>query len=333
MVRKLVVAALLTLAVIVGGKLPAQENSGDETGSPWRLEDRAGQSLVILHFGGCVAEYLYAFDASTSERRHETYKPYLQLFDPESGQAITKGPGGLFSHHRGIFIGWSKVSCDGKTFDFWGMSGGNQIQRGFSEKVAGPGGVLLRGVVDWQTLEGTSVLEEQREIRISAVPQPFYLAVDFISRLTAVGGDLKLDGDPEHAGVHYRAANEIAAAETVYYFPKAEADPRRDRDYPWVGMSYTLGQRRYSVVLLNHPDNPRETIFSAYRDYGRFGTFLACELPKGKTLELRYRFLIARGEMPGGDVVQDAWDKYAGVASASPPPSVTVLHARPLRGG
>ena len=34
-----------------------------------------------------------------------------------------------------------------------------------------------------------------------------------------------------------------------------------------------LNGKKYSVVFLNHPDNPKGAHISAYRDYGRFGIF------------------------------------------------------------
>ncbi len=60
--------------------------------------------------------------------------------------------------------------------------------------------------------------------------------LDFHTELTAVWGEVYLDGDPEHAGVQYRAHNDGAAGgadvKAKYLFhaafvnpPKAEAMP------------------------------------------------------------------------------------------------------------
>ena len=35
-----------------------------------------------------------------------TSKPFHHAFDPSGGNFITKGPGGLYTHHRGIFYGY-----------------------------------------------------------------------------------------------------------------------------------------------------------------------------------------------------------------------------------
>src|SRR5438045_8433646 len=78
-----------------------------------------------------------ADDVSTPERRGETYKPYLHVFDAAGGGPITKGAGGFYTHHRGIFLGWNKIGVGGKTFDRWHMAGGDQVHEKFIKQEAG----------------------------------------------------------------------------------------------------------------------------------------------------------------------------------------------------
>src|SRR5205823_6030029 len=114
---------------------------------------------------------------------------------------------------------------------------------------------------------------EERTFTIRRGPAPARVTIDVVSKLKAAAGDLALDGDPEHAGIHYRPANEVATKETTYLYPVENADAHKDLDYPWVGMSYTLGGKKYSIAEISHPENPKGTKWSAYRDYGRFGAF------------------------------------------------------------
>ncbi len=39
-------------------------------------------------------------------------------------------------------------------------------------------------------------------------------------------------------------------------------------------------------------------IYSAYRDYGRFGAFFKKKIASGETLALRYRIWVVEGELP-----------------------------------
>jgi len=291
------------------------------------FQDAAGEHLDVLLDGQVAARYMYAFDTSTPARRFETSKPYLHVFDAAGRGPITNGPRGVYPHHRGIFIGWKKVTFAGKTYEIWGMNGSAIVHQRFAELSATADNATFTSLTQWRLDAGPTILSESRTTMIRRAVPPARLLIEFTSQLTAVAGDLVLDGDPEHAGVQYRPAAEIDMARTVYVFPGKDANPRVDLDFPWVGESYTLDGKRYSVVYLNHPANPRQTKFSAYRDYGRFGGYFKRELKQGETLGVRYGFLIVDGEMPSAAEVQRAWDRYAGQAAASPVPEITVRPA------
>ncbi|MDB4724532.1 hypothetical protein OAF71_01935 [bacterium] len=49
---------------------------------------------------------------------------------------------------------------------------------------------------------------------------------------------------------------------------------------------------------MNHSDNPKGSIYSAYRDYGRFGSFPKVTLKKGESLKLNYRIRVTLGDFP-----------------------------------
>jgi len=268
------------------------------------LEDKTGEYLDVLLDGRIVARYMYAYDKSTPERLHETYKPYLHVFDAEGKAPITKGPGGLFTHHRGIFIGWNRIHFDGKTYDRWHMTGGEIVHQKFLEREADSDQATFTSLTHWNDETGKPIVKEERMLTSRRAPAPFRLLIDFTAKLMAPNGDVMLDGDPEHAGIQYRPANEVVADETKYVFPKEDANPRVDVDYPWVGETYTFNGKRYSVVEMNHPDNPKDTKYSAYRDYGRFGAFFRKEIKLGQSLTVKYRFLIADGEMPATKLIR-----------------------------
>jgi len=301
--------SLFTEITVAGCQCGASPKAG------FSLKDNPGENLDILLDGCIVARYMYAYDKSTPGRLHDTYKPYLHVFDAEGKTPITKGPGGLFTHHRGIFIGWNRIGFDGKTYDRWHMTGGEIIHQKFLEQEADADQASFTSFTHWNDETSKPIIEEERTMTIRRAPTPFRLLIEFIAKLKATDGDVMLDGDPEHAGIQYRPADEVVADETMYVFPKENADPKVDVDYPWVGETYTFNEKRYSIVEMNHPENPKDTKFSAYRDYGRFGAFFKREIKSGETLTVKYRFLIADGEMPATDVIQKCWDEFAGVES------------------
>lgn len=275
------------------------------------IKDRTGEHLDVLSGDKVLVRYMYAHDTSSEERHHATYKPFLHVFDAEGKKPITKGPGGKFTHHRGIFIGWNRIGFGGKRYDRWHMKGGDIVHQGFQGGPIAGDQVIIVSETDWMGSGDEVILDELRTMVVKEGGEGgVRMVIDFTSRLTATNGEVVLKGDPEHAGVQYRPANEVDVKATQYFFPEGVTDVKKEKDLPWVGESYTLDGKRHSVVHMNHPSNPKDTRYSAYRDYGRFGAFFETTIPKGETLTVRYRFLIIDGEMPERATIENAWKAY-----------------------
>lgn len=283
-------------------------------------------SLDVVCDGKTVGRYMYAYDTATPALRHDTYKPYLHVFDAEGKMPITKGPGGLFTHHRGIFIGWNKIGCNGKSYDRWHMAGGEQVHQRFSARQADADSATFTSVVHWNDNEGKPLLEEARTMTFRRAPAPAYAVIDFQSALQAAAGDVTLGGDPEHAGIQFRPANELDTSKTTYVYAGRDVAPHQAADLAWVGETFWLNSQSYSVVQMNHPDNPAGTRISAYRNYGRFGMFPTATIKAGETCTFRYRFLVAAGEMPSAEVIQAACNAFTGKSDDVPP--VTAKRAK-----
>lgn len=226
-------------------------------------------------------------------------------------------------------VGWMKITVNGKTVDRWHMKGGEKLtgeikvadieHQKFSEMKSGADGATIISLTHWQGPDnGEVMLEEERTMSFLPAPKPAYAMIDFTSKLKAVAGDTKIDGDPEHAGLQFRPASEVDVAKTVYIYPKENAEPHKDRDYPWVGETFSLKDKIYSVIYLNHPSNPKGTAISAYRNYGRFGFFFKGSIKKDEIFNTKARFLIIAGEMPSADFIQKAWNDYAGMSEPIP---------------
>jgi hypothetical protein len=296
------IVSLLILVVVATGPTHGADDAA------FALAEQPGEHLDVTFGGRVVARYMTVFDP---ERWDETARPYLHVMDAAGQKPITKGPGGLFPHHRGIFIGYSRLSVDGRTYNFWGMGGGPQVHQRFIDQQAGPDQARFTSLVHWKTKDEQLLIEEQRTFLFRTVGEPALVCVQVDSKLTAVAADIVLGGDPEHAGVQYRPADELDKSLTRYLFPAEDNDPRRDPDLPWVALSYVLDDHVYGVVQMNHPDNPKQSIWSAYRDYGRFGAFPQAEIARGQSLTLRYQFWILQGELPDRQQIQAKYQQYA----------------------
>lgn len=276
-------------------------------------ENRQGSTLDV-HFGDRqVAQYVFPFDPSSKESRHDTYKPFLHAFDAQGKTRLTKGPGGQFTHHRGIFLGFSRARINGQRYDLWHMKEGVQVHRAFNRMQASHDQASFSSEISWQSNEGETLLEEVRAFTFLKPSGGEHSIIDMRSTLTAIAGNAELNGDPEHAGAQFRPADNIARKDTVYTFHEEGIDPKRDRDLPWVAETFRLGENKawHTVVILNHRGNPKGTVFSAYRDYGRFGAFPTFNLLKGESTVLRYQWLVFSGKKIDQERIREAYNTFS----------------------
>jgi hypothetical protein len=279
------------------------------TGKSFAWTDTEGKYADLKFGDQPVLRYMYErVDETSKERRADTFKVYHHVWNPAGTRLLTKGPGGLFPHHRGVFYGFNKISYGaGKTADTWHCNKGeSQTHEGFVAEEAGP--ILGRHTVKiaWRGQDGKIFANELREI--SVYRQGEGITLEFASRLTSDVGEIKLAGDPQHAGFQFRASQDVpdkTAKLTYYLRPDGRGEPGKFRNWPadadhanlpWNALSIVLDDQRYTICYLDRPQNPKESRFSE-RDYGRFGSYFETTVDEGKPLELNYRLWIQPGEM------------------------------------
>lgn len=270
-----------------------------------------GEMSMLMADGHPVLEYIHpTLDESSTAARELTYKPFHHLYDPDGSRRVTKGPGGQYTHHRGLFYAFNRVRYgDGKQADVWHARG--DAYQSHEETLSAEAGPVLgrhRVQIDWRGEEGKTFATEQRELTVYKTPGGHL--VEFASHLESSNGKVELDGDPQHAGFHFRADDEVASetkGQTYYLRPDGPGKPGQTRnwepksgagpvDLPWNAMSFVLGDRRYTVGYLDHDDNPKEARYSE-RDYGRFGSYFEYDLDQDHPLDVRYRVWLQHGEM------------------------------------
>ena len=295
----------------------------------WKAE--TGKTAELRLGDKPVLKYMHEHvDNSTEERRGETYKVYHHVFDPAGERLLTKGAGGLFPHHRGLFYGFNRISYAGKKADIWHCRNGeHQEHVAFLEIVSGAVLGRHRLVVDWHGRDDQVFAREEREL--TAYRTPGGTLIEFASRLAATKSTVTLDGDPQHAGFQFRATQHVpdkTKNKTYYLRPDGKGEPGSFRnwpdqadhvDLPWNALCMVVDDQRYTVCYLDHPKNPKQARFSE-RDYGRFGSYFEYEISPDKPLELNYRIWVQTGEMTVDEVAAHSYDFVQ-------PPTVTVKEA------
>jgi hypothetical protein len=249
-----------------------------------------------------------------------TFKPFHQVFDPVKGNTLLSSGSHpntkdfLYPHHRGIFFGFNKISYeqDGKkmTADIW--HGTNNVYSTADQTThADAGEVFAKQTsnISWHGSDGKTFAEETRTVVVYNVAGGTML--DWSTEMTTKLDKVRLDGDPQHAGFHFRATQEVSkntAKQTYYLRPDGKGQEGETRNWdtakkdpktinlPWNAMSFVTNGKRYTALRINHPDNPKETRGSE-RDYGRFGDYFEWDLTPKTPLKLKYRVWVQEGEM------------------------------------
>jgi hypothetical protein len=280
----------------------------------FRFVEEKGKHTDLVFDGRPVLRYVNM--PHDPNDHYYTFKPFHHVFDPATGKTqLTSGAyktakDGQFPHHRGLFYGWNKISYDGKDADIW--HGTNNVFSQHERTAAREYGEVFgreRSELSWHGKDGMTFATEVRQLTAYATPGG--TLIDFASLLSTERPSVKLDGDPQHAGFHFRANMDVAtktAKQTYYVRPDGVGKPGETRNWdakgkdpktvnlPWDAVCFVLEGKRYTVLRVNHPDNPGEARGSE-RDYGRFGDYFEYDLTPQKPLTVRYRVWVQEGEM------------------------------------
>ncbi|MCA9039168.1 MAG: PmoA family protein [Planctomycetaceae bacterium] len=290
-------------------------------------DDTEKAELTLTYDDKPVIRYMYAYDTSDDTRAHETYKVYHHVFGPDSGEQITKGPHGQYTHHRGMYVGWNKTRAGDKTYDFWHCKDGAHSRHAKVLKLeANDKSATMTTEIHWNAEDGKPVVKEERTVTVTAVELENGKSwqIDWSTKLASQMGDLILEGDRQHAGFQYRAAQAVAEAESARYvrpegFPQEpdahqvddSGNPPRHIDLNWFAMTYPLGESQYTVEYFEAHGQPHPSLYSE-RPYGRFGAYYRTEVKADQPLEMKYRLFVSEGETPTQGQIQARYNAYVG---------------------
>jgi hypothetical protein len=285
---------------------------------PFKFEETKGEHVDVMYGKRPVLRYVNK--PHDPKAHYLTFKPFHQVFDPKDSQVMLSSGAyndpkdGLFPHHRGLFFGFNKISFeqDGKKVeaDIWhGTKDVFSTHDKMTSTEAGPVFAKHTAFITWHGPGGKTFAEELRTVTVYNVPGGTML--DWSSELTTKLDKVRLDGDPQHAGFHFRATQEVSKEtkdKTYYLRPDGKGEPGKFRNWdkdkkdpktinlPWNAMCFETGGKKYTALRINHPDNPKETRGSE-RDYGRFGDYFEWDLTPKTPLKVKYRVWVQEGEM------------------------------------
>lgn len=267
--------------------------------SPTTVDTKAeaiGDASIVATKNGRLAARLVS-PVHDAKHHQATSKVFHHVYAPD-GRLLTKGPGGQFGHHRGLFLGWNQLSSGRERYDFWHCNRGEiQQHEGFIDHGEhGLGEDWQVSAINWLTPDGRALIAERRAIRARELGE--LTVLDLCSELRAFA-DVRLAGDPQHAGQQFRALQMFAeqnGPKVDYIRPLAAAGKGNDiwTGCEWIAAVLPMPDREVTVLRIEGRDNPLPTTWST-RAYGRFGATFTHRLRKGNVLKLSWTYVIANG--------------------------------------
>ena len=232
--------AILSLAFALFASLGIQPSIAADSpiltpvkGAKYHFEEKKGEYIDLLLGDQKLIRYVNEPRDGTTKDTHElTFKPFHHVFDPVDGKTLlTNGPGltsnkaNLYPHHRGIFYGFNKISYGKETCDVWhGRNGEFVLHDSVISQEANDKFGRQKSKLLWCGKDGKPFATEEREL--TASHNGTGILIDFDSVLKTDLPKVKLDGDPQHAGFHFRAAMEVSKHgknDTYYVRPDGKA--------------------------------------------------------------------------------------------------------------
>ena len=292
----------ITLKVTIGGSAVEK--------APFAWKEVEGKPVLEKDGKPLLLYFHTPFDpnAMPKEMGNPTMKPYHHLYASDGKTLLTNGPEGIYPHHRGIFFGFNNISYDGKTADVWhGKKGAHQSHDKVILQEAGPLLGRQRVAISWHGGDDKTFANEERELTVYNLTGGTLIEFESVLKTDLV--KVRLDGDPQHAGFHFRACQDVEKNKEETYFLRPDGkgeknkeinwDPKTKKgpvNLPWDAMSFMVGGKRYTVVYLDNPHNPKESR-SSERTYGRIGSYFEFDLTKDKPLKIDYRLWVQPGEV------------------------------------
>ncbi len=314
----------LRLFVCVLSIVALQSHAFADTSQP-RIEVTKIDDGARITFGGeLFAEY----------RIRSGFRPVVWPIVGPTGDPVTRGypmqpatdgEATDHPHHRSLWFGHEGVGGsntwieprEGKP-----LSGhlGEVVHRRFDELNIVGSEAVVTTTNDWLTADGKKVCEDERTLRFFATPD--YRWIDFLICLRATDSDLPIADTKEGtfavrvAGTMKVDANKGGQIVNSRGLKDAAA---WGQPAEWVDYSGPVKDKRVGIAILSHPTNFHPAPRWHVRTYGLFAANPFGEkdfpkvdgysqgvklIPKGESLQLRYRVVLHRGDETEGEVGQ-----------------------------
>lgn len=236
------------------------------------------------------------FIRADTQCQEATCRVFTHIWRLDQTGPLTKGPGGMYSNHRGIFLGWADTIVAGNDYDSWAMSNCYQQHKNWEHIEMGPERARQVEHIQWRNFQDKPFIEETRSFAIAPGPGGSRI-IDFTAHLRTTADRIELAGGPHFGGVHVRLSDEVTAhPETTRFILPAGASMLDDGTAPgawWVCAAAEVRGRRFWLMHMTSPETTAGAPLYSARRYGRVGAYFETAFTNARPLILRCRFVLS----------------------------------------
>lgn len=286
------------LLIVTGAcSLTRQQFENAQTG-PQNVTAKLEKNLITVTVGGKLFT-CYKFEAS------QKYPYFWPVNGPASGRSVATETSEPYPHHHSLFFGCDRVNGG----NYWqeGNERGQIISQGPKLIKASGSRVVFTDTCFWQQPGKEPVIRDLRRVTITA-PNKDLRFIDFEISLKPLV-DVRIL-KTNHALFSARVVPELSVKSGGTLINAEGKTGEKDTfgiASPWCDYSGTRsppGRITEGIAILQHPDNRWFPSKWFTRDYGFFSPTPMfwlkddrLDLPKGRTLTLRYRVVVHTGDV------------------------------------
>lgn len=266
-----------------------------------------GELLTELRFEGTPKPYFYPLLGPGGVPLTRNYPMRTDAADEEKDHP----------HHRSLWFTHGDING----VDFWaeGTNRGKVVQTRILEARSGEESGLVRTANKWVTPEGKTLLTDVTTLGVRR--SPLGRMFDYQIALTASEGVDLTFGDTKEGTMAVRLAESMRLKANKHYAGKPTGKILQNtgvkdgetwgKRAAWTAYTGPVNGKPMSVVIFDHPSNPRYPTWWHVRDYGLFAAnpFGVHDFEKkpagtgnlvvkaGDMVKFRYRFLLLEGDV------------------------------------
>jgi hypothetical protein len=220
-------------------------------------------------------------------------------------------PTGSHAHHYSLWIAHANV--DGH--DFWSEKGGAIVHSRLEDEEDGPVFCRLVQSTRWMW-EKSDLLHERRTITLYHTPDDFRL-IDVDLEFTPSGKEPVTFGKSTFGFLATRVRQSMTVFDGGGEILNSHGDRNEQNVHlkhaDWIDLSGPIAQDKWGgIAILDHPSNPNHPSMFHCRNDGWACASFSGEAPylldAGKTMHLRYRVVLHRGNATEGNIAQHFTD-------------------------